>query len=101
MQKYSSSGYSHIVGSANPLTGAGGFGLRTTSGEIALVGNGNSQGNYATTIPLNTWIHIAAVRNGTGAGSVQDYKNGTALTGTGNNAGNASFASSLALESSA
>lgn len=91
---FGSNGLSHLIGSANSFTGAGGWGIRLAANEIALVGNSNSQGNYATTVTTGTWHNVTVVRNGTGPGSVQLYFNGVALAGSGFNAGDAQFGAS-------
>ena len=81
----------HLIGSAEPNTGTGGWSLVLRSGSIVVLGGGNSQGIYAVNFQLNTWNHIAFVRSGTGANSASLYFNGVPYTATGNGAGNPTF----------
>lgn len=53
-----------IMGSANALTGTGGWGIRLDSTGFVLLGNGNGQGSAAWSWNTNTWYHVAVCRSG-------------------------------------
>lgn len=53
-----------IMGSANALTGTGGWGIRLDSTGLVLLGNGNGQGSAAWSWNTNTWYHVAVCRSG-------------------------------------
>lgn len=91
---FGAAGYSHLVGSANPGNGVGGWGIRAEATQLVIYGNGNSQGNYVTTIALNTWYTVSLVRIGTGANCTALYLNGSPIAASGTGAGNPSFGTS-------
>lgn len=53
-----------IAGTANALTGTGGWGIRLDSAGFVLLGNGNGQGSASFTWTANTWYHVAVCRSG-------------------------------------
>jgi hypothetical protein len=69
-------------------TGTGGFVISVnTSTQLQLnnraAGTTTISPSSATAIPLNTWVHVAVVRSGTGASQVTMYVNGSSVgTGT-------------------
>jgi hypothetical protein len=77
--------YSTTSGSNKPIINIGDYngstGLlfyKNSSDELALY-TGNSVIMTGGNISANTWIHVAAVRSGTGSGNVKLYLNGTSV----------------------
>lgn len=63
-------GNSGIIAKNRDAAGGTGYALAVTDGKLSLLANNNAN-NFALTttnnLPLNTWLHVAAVRNGTSA----------------------------------
>jgi hypothetical protein len=70
-----SPGYQRIVVTTNGAFGSTDFVIRTQSSQLQVYcGSGN---NYGGGLTINSWYHVAVVRNGSGTNNVTTYINGT------------------------
>lgn len=53
-----------LIGTANALTGTGGWGIRLDTSSLVLLGNGNGQGSVSWSWTADTWYHLALCRSG-------------------------------------